>query len=175
MMIDINDPDMCEIVDEFCNESGELLEHLRDTLDKFEDDPESPKLLEEFGQTVDRIMGASKTLGLEDLGHLCQMGKIIGYKCSQVNERPLREVTGGVLFDLCDLLEVLLGNIRDGKDSHDFNLDAFKGRLQWLASKFKHIERASCSYDEKEAGKAQTGKTTTAELDRLINQFGKAS
>ena len=68
-MIDINDPDMREIVDEFCNESGELLEHLRDTLDKFEDDPESPKLLEEFGQTVDRIMGASKTLGLEDLGH----------------------------------------------------------------------------------------------------------
>ena len=76
-MIDINDPDMREIVDEFCNESGELLEHLRDTLDKFEDDPESPKLLEEFGQTVDRIMGASKTLGLKILGTFVRWERLL--------------------------------------------------------------------------------------------------
>lgn len=166
---------MREIVIEFCNESDELLEQLRDTLDEFEDKPENHKLLEEFGQTVDRIMGASKTLGLNDLGHLCQMGKIIGYKGSQVKERPLQEISGGVLFDLCDLIEVLLNNIREGKEDHDFNLEAFKGRLQWLASKFKHIERSSCSFDEEQAKQTQTSKTTTAELDRLINQFGKAS
>lgn len=170
-MIDINDPDMKEIVIEFCDESDELLEDLRDILDEFEDHPEEPKHLEKFGQTVDRIMGAAKTLGLKEIGHLCQMGKIIGYKGSQAKEQPLQEVTGGVLFDLCDLLEVLLLNIREGSDEHDYNLEAFKGRLQWLASKFKHIDRASCSFDEQEAKKEAT--KTTAELDRLISQFGK--
>lgn len=170
-MIDLNDPDMKEIVIEFCDESDELLEQLRDYLDDFEDDPSNPKLLEEFGQTIDRIMGASKTLGLKDIGHLCQMGKIIGYKGSQAKEQPLQEVTGGVLFDLCDLLEVLLVNLRESKEENDYNIEAFKGRLQWLAGKFKHIERASCSFDEQEAKKDST--KTTAELDRLINQFGK--
>ncbi len=175
-MIDLNDPDMKEIVIEFCDESDELIEELRDTLDEFEDHPEKPEYLEKFGQTIDRIMGASKTLGLQDLGDLCQMGKIIGYKASQVGEQPLQEVSGGILFDLCDLVEVLLTNLREGSESHDFNVEAFKGRLEWLAAKFKHIERASCAFDEKEAkGAKAKGKTTTAELDRLINQFGRAS
>jgi chemotaxis protein histidine kinase CheA len=173
-MIDINDPDMKEIVIEFCDESDELLEKLKDTLDEFEDDPARGELLEIFGQTIDRIMGAAKTLGLAEIGDLCQMGKIIGYKGSQTKEQPLQEVTSGVLFDLTDLLEVLLLNVREGKSDHDYNVSAFKDRLQWLASKFKHIERASCSFDEKEAEKKKAPKTTTAELDRLINQFGKA-
>lgn len=173
-MIDINDPDMKEIVIEFCDESDGLLEKLRDTLDDFEDDPSKGELLEEFGQTIDRIMGAAKTLGLNDLGQLCQMGKIIGYKGSQAKEQALKEVTGGVLFDLTDLLEVLLTNVREGKTEHEYNVDAFKDRLQWLAGKLKHIERASCAFDEKEV-KKKAPPATTAELDRLISQFGKAS
>jgi len=171
-MIDINDPDMKEIVIEFCDESDELLEQLRDILDDYEDTPSEAALLEKFGQTVDRIMGAAKTLGLNDIGHLCQMGKIIGYKASQAGEQPLQEVAGGVLFDLCDLLEVLLLNVREGKDEHDFNLDSFKNRLQWLGDKLKHIERSSCSFDEQQQTKKDS-KKTTAELDRLISQFGK--
>ncbi len=174
-MIDLNDPDMKEIIIEFCDESDALLEELRDILDDFEDDPENSILLEKYGQTVDRIMGAAKTMGLEDLGHLCQMGKIIGYKGSQAENKALQELSGGVLYDLCDLLEVILGNIREGKDQkeHDFNLEAFKGRLEWLAGKFKHIERASCDIGEEPKAKKAT--KTTAELDRLISQFGKAS
>lgn len=173
-MIDINDPDMKEIVIEFCDESDQLLEELRNILDEFEDDPEAA-LLEKYGQTVDRIMGAAKTLGLNELGDLCQMGKIIGYKGSQAKEEALREVTSGVLFDLCDLLEVLLANVREGQEEHDFNVEAFKGRLQWLAAKLKHIERGSCAFDEKEVKTSKPKTTTTAELDRLISQFGKAS
>lgn len=162
---------MKEIVIEFCDESDELLEQMRDFLDDFEDEPTKSNLLEDFGQTVDRIMGAAKTLGLQDIGHLCQMGKIIGYKGSQAKEQPLKEVTSGVLFDLCDLLEVLLLNLRESREENDFNIEAFKGRLEWLAGKFKHIERASCTFDEQEAKKDKT--KTTAELDRLISQFGK--
>lgn len=173
-MIDLNDPEMKEIIIEFCDESDDLLEELRDILDEFEDNPESGALLEKYGQTIDRIMGASQTLGLNEIGHLCQMGKIIGYKGSQADNKALQELTGGVLFDLCDLLEVILVNIRDGKkqNEHDFNIEAFKGRLEWLAGKFKHIERASCDFEE-EKPQAKKSQKTTAELDRLISQFGK--
>ena len=172
-MIDLNDPDMKEIVIEFCNESDELLETMRDILENFEDDPSQIDLLEEFGQVVDRIMGAAKTLGAQEVGHLCQMGKIIGYKSSQVDSSAVQEVAGGVLLDLCDFLEVMLQNIRDNESANDFNYEAFTKRLTWLADKLKHIDRSSCSFDEEEASDSGL-KTTTAELDRLIAQFGKA-
>jgi len=169
-MFDLDDPDMKEIVDEFCDESDGLLEEIRDILFEFEDNPTNPSALEQFGQVIDRIMGASKTLGLSDIGHLCQMGKIIGYKGSQVGEQPLQEVTCGVLMDLCDFLEELLTNLRNSRKETDYDIDAFKGRLQWLAAKFRHIDRASCEIE----GKKSSGKNvTTAELDRLINQFGQ--
>ena len=172
-MIDLNDPDMKEIAIEFCDESDELLETMRDLLEEAEDDPSQGSLFEEFGQMVDRIMGAAKTLGAEEIGHLCQMGKIIGYKCSQANNLPVQEIASGVLLDLCDFLEVMLMNVRDSETTHDLNYEAFTKRLSWLADKLKHIDRSSCSFDEEEAESTGT-KTTTAELDRLISQFGKA-
>ena len=176
-MIDLNDPDMKEIVLEFCDESDELLETLRDLLDDFEDDSSKPELLEEFGQTVDRVMGAAQTLGAEEIGNLCQMGKIIGYKASQSPQKALQEVTAGVLFDLCDFLEVLLVNIREEKDETDLNYITFQNRLQWLADKFKDIDRASCSIETEQgggAGVSEKSTKTTAELQKLISQFGKA-
>lgn len=174
-MIDLTDPDMKEIVDEFCDESDGLLEQLRDNLDDFEDDSSQSHLLEEFGQTIDRIMGAAQTLGGDDIGELCQMGKIIGYKASQSQQRALQEITAGVLFDLCDFLEVLLVNIREDKSRSDLNYETFKNRLQWLVAKFKDIDRASCTIEEAGGAATGKGKKTTAELEKLISQFGKAS
>lgn len=173
-MIDINDPDMKEIVIEFCDESDSLIEELNDYLDKFEDDPSTGDLLEKYGQTIDRIMGAAKTLGLNEIGSLCQMGKIIGYKGSQAEKLALKEVVGGVLFDLTDLLQVLVSNVRSGESEHDFNLKAFNDRLIWLNDKLKHIDRSSCSFDEVEQRKSKEKTTTTAQLDKLISQFNKA-
>ena len=178
-MIDLNDPEMKEIVEEFCDECDDLLEQMRDSLDNFEDNPSESKHLEEFGQTVDRIMGAAQTMGVSDIGQLCKMGKIIGYKASQSDNVALQEIAAGVLFDLCDFLEVLLVNIREGKENTELNYETFQDRLQWLADKFKDIERASCAIDSNEdgAGASQTPKNskTTAELQKLISQFGKAS
>jgi chemotaxis protein histidine kinase CheA len=171
-MIDLNDPDMREIVIDFCDESDELLETMRDLLESFEDNPSQPELLEQFGQVIDRIMGAAKTLGAAEIGHLCQMGKIIGYKSAQAEQTAIQEVAGGVLLDLCDFLEVMLTNVRDNEKSSDFNYEAFTKRLSWLADKLKHINRSSCSFDEEEA-KGSGIKTTTVELDKLIAQFGK--
>ncbi len=171
-MMDLDDPDMKEIVIEFCDESDELLETMRDLLEEFEDDSSQSKLLEEFGQMVDRIMGAAETLGAEQVGHLCHMGKIIGYKSSQADQVSVQEVAGGVLLDLCDFLEVLLTDIRESKTSHSLNYNAFTKRLSWLADKLKHIDRSSCSFDEEKEKKEKSGgNKTTAELEKLIAEF----
>lgn len=163
-MIDLKDPSMKEIVDDFCTECEELLAVLEDKLESFEDS-EDAKNLEEFGQTIDRIMGAAATIGAETIGHLCKMGKIIGYKSSQSSDKKLNQVVAGVLFDLVDMLTELIKNLRQGVDKSDLNVDAFITRLEWLSNKFKHIDRASCDFEEGD------NTMTTSELEALINQF----
>ena len=165
-MMDIHSPDMFEIVVEFCNESNVLIEQCRGHLQEFEDDPTQTPLLEKYGQIIDRMMGAASTMGLDELASLCKMGKIIGYKSSQCDQQALNEVACGVLFDLTDLVETLVSNLREKKTEHDFDVPSFSSRLQWLAGKFKHIERASCDFEEDEAQSSE-------ELDKLISQLDR--
>ena len=172
-MIDLNDPDMREIVLDFCSESEDLIENLKDYLEAFEDDPTDNHLLEQFGQTIDRMMGAAKTIGAEEIGHLCEMGKIIGYKASQNDNQGLNEMTCGILFDLTEFVEILVNNLKEQKEEGDFNIEAFNKRLNWLADKFKHIGRASCSFED-EDDDSEEDTSTTAELEALIKKFGKA-
>lgn len=165
-MFDLNDPDMKEIVIGFCDECDALLEELEGCLDQFEDNEDS-KYLEKYGQIVDRMMGASQTLGIKNIGQLCEMGKIIGYKSSQSNEKGLQNVSAGVLFDLTDLLSALVLELRDSSQKHDINVEAFFGRLKWLGEKLKHIKRASCSFD----GDEDTKDSSENSFDDLIADY----
>ena len=169
-MLDIYDPDMFEIVIEFCDESDSLIEQCRNNLEDFEDEPTDNKLLEKYGQIIDRMMGAAATLGLTEIADLCKMGKIIGYKSSQCDQQALNEVACGVLFDLTDLVETLVTNLREKKDDHDFDVKSFSSRLSWLAEKFKHIQRASCDFEEEKIPEKDT--QSSEELDKLISGLG---
>lgn len=164
MEIDINDPDMFEIVLEFCDESETLLEQCLNCLEEFEDDPTQTPFLEKYRQIIDRMMGAAATLGFNEIASLCEMGKIIGYKSSQGDQQALNEMACGILMDLTDLLEILVTNLKEKKNEHDFDIPSFSSRLQWLADKFKHIERASCDF-EAEDDEA----ISSSELDDLIS------
>ena len=169
-MIDLNDPEMKEIIDDFVSESESLLKELNAVLEQVEDDPSDGKKLEEFGQVIDRMMGAAQTMGFEKIGYICQMGKLIGYKAGQHNKEAMTEMTSGVLFDLLDLLENLLAEIKDGKES-TYDSSAFISRLEWLAGKFGHIKRASCSFDGEDDDGLEDDVTATIELQKLIGQF----
>lgn len=144
----LNDPSMREIVVDFCNESLELLDEMEECLDNFEDDPSDTSQLEKFGQVVDRIMGAAKSVGANEVANFSELGKIIGYKSSQVNDQALLGVTNAILFDTVDILREMVKNILDQKTKFlkDINTEAFGSRLRWLSEKFKNIERASVSY-----------------------------
>lgn len=149
----LDDPSMKEIVDDFCNESKALFAELEDCLEKLEDDPNETAELEKFGQVIDRIMGAAKSVGADDIATFCELGKTIGYKSSQIKDTALLEVVVAILFDSVEILKKMISKIQTKEDHglKTINTDAFATRLRWLADKFKNIERSSVSYKEEEA------------------------
>jgi chemotaxis protein histidine kinase CheA len=143
----LNDPSMKEIVIDFCNESDELFNQLESTLNTLESNPLNHNELEKFGQIIDRIMGAAKSMGANEIAQFCELGKLIGYKSAQINDLPLLEVVIAILFDAIHMLRKMIRSVRDGNDScmKNLNTKAFATRLTWLSEKFKDIERSSCA------------------------------
>ncbi len=138
------DPDMTEIVDDFCKESGAIYNQLEEMLEEYEDDKDSKKL-EEFGQVIDRVMGAAKSIDAELTGMYCELGKTISYKASQSMDKALLDIVVAVLFDTVEILIVMNKTIANEKIEKvsGVNLEAFGTRLRWLADKFKDIQRSS--------------------------------
>jgi chemotaxis protein histidine kinase CheA len=148
----LNDPSMKEIINDFCDETASLLILLEESLTMLEENPSNTKELEKFGQVIDRIMGAAKSIGANEIATFCELGKIIGYKSSQVKDVPLIEVVVAILFDSLDMLKKMNQSLKTGNDTsmNKLNTKAFVTRLNWLSAKFKDIERASCALpDEK--------------------------
>lgn len=166
-MSELKNPDMKEIIEEFCNESDELIDLLYSSLDDFEE-TSNTQALEQFGQIIDRIMGAAKSIGAQRTGHFCELGKIIGYKSSQVNDPQLLKITHAVLSDNVSIVESMLQNIRNIQEEkvEGTSLEAFASRLKWLSEKFKHIERASVAVVQKKTQMEQ------GSIDDLLKDLG---
>ena len=143
---------MQEIIDDFCAESFQLFEQLEGLLEQFESDFQNTTLLEQFGQIIDRVMGAAKAIEANDIAQFCELGKLIGYKSGQTKETTLLNVVVAILFDTVDLLKKMLTKFKTGDATplKGLNTEAFATRLKWLSEKFKHIERASCATNKAE-------------------------
>lgn len=150
-MNNLLDPSMKEIVIEFCDEAESLFDQLDSILNLLEENPTLSIELENFGQVIDRIMGAAKSIGADEIATFCELGKIIGYKSSQVKDVPLIEVVVAILFDSIDILRKMIKSLREGdsRSMNKINTKAFTTRLHWLSDKFKDIERASVAIDKK--------------------------
>lgn len=162
----LNDPDLREVVVDFCKESNIIFDELEEILEGLEDRID-PKEFERFGQAIDRVMGAAKNINLDQVGVFCELGKIIGYKASQVKDEKLLSVVVAVMFDAVDLLKKMIHQVeRESKcDLKTYNTEAFVTRLKWLSDKFKNIERASCGYQEEET-------LDQGNIDNLLDQLG---
>ncbi len=161
----LTDPSMKEIVDDFCNEADDLFNTLEISLKLLENDPTNTKELEKFGQIIDRIMGAAKSIGASEIATFCELGKLIGYKSSQVKDLPLIEVVVAVLSDSLDMLRIMNKSLRDGNDTSmtKINSKAFVTRLNWLSAKFKDIDRSSCAVE---------GNLNQNSIDELMKSLG---
>jgi chemotaxis protein histidine kinase CheA len=161
----LNDPSMKEIVIDFCNEADELFNQLETSLNILESNPLNHSELEKFGQIIDRIMGAAKSMGASEIAQFCELGKLIGYKSSQINDVPLLEVVIAILFDAIHMLRKMIKSVRDGNNNcmKNLNTKAFATRLTWLSEKFKNIERSSC---------AVNGNLNQNSIDDLMQSLG---
>ncbi len=161
----LNDPSMKEIVVDFCTETEELFDQLETCLQNLEENPKNTKDLEKFGQIIDRIMGAAKSIGANEVAIFCELGKVIGYKSSQIKDIPLIEVVVAILYDSLDVLRKMIKALREGNDSSmkKINPKALVTRLNWLSAKFKDIDRASCAID---------GNLSQNSIDDLMQSLG---
>lgn len=132
-----------EILKGFFDETQELIGELTNIVEEFEENC-NPELLEKFGQTIDRIMGAAYTLDLQEIGRFCELGKKIGYKASQATDKKLIELAGPILADTTEILDAMMKGLLK-KEYHPSQevLNAFKERLKWFLEKFQDIERAT--------------------------------
>lgn len=97
----------------FLEESHTVLDELKDCLTLF-NNTEDPKSFEQFGQKVDRIMGAAYTLSLNFFGDLAKMGKEIGYKSSQLKDIEKLFVIQSLLSQLVKAMELILRQFKKG-------------------------------------------------------------
>jgi chemotaxis protein histidine kinase CheA len=141
-----------ELVSAMCHETLELCDQLDNILSDFDEEESFSEPLEKFGQTIDRIMGAAKSLGLERIGLFSELGKIISYKASQSHSRELTNIVVGTMADCVDIIRALSDSLSQGKGEKidDIDLEAFSKRLEWLSDKFKHIDRSSVAFGEAE-------------------------
>jgi chemotaxis protein histidine kinase CheA len=173
----LEDPSMKEVVEDFCRESKENYEQLDEILFELEEDLTNKEYLEKFGQVIDRVMGAAKTLGADQIGTICELGKLIGYKSSQVQEEALLNIVVAVLFDTMEILKKMNSQLEQGKgiSIQSINTEAFVSRLKWLSTKFEHVDRASVTVDDRKEDEVKLGageNQSQGDIDDLLSSLG---
>lgn len=176
---DDNDIDV-EILKEFQLESQALTEQMLEILESIEGDFSQVKRLEEYGQTVDRIMGGAKSLAMSTtnaehaihkIGDYSALCKAVGYKASQIkNNSGFYDICVALLLDATELLEEMINSITENKPKEVKQLlsKTFLDRLRWVSNQFSAEYRASVEVKENNAPK----KLGQSEIDDILAKLG---
>jgi chemotaxis protein histidine kinase CheA len=141
---------MDEILREYIHDAQSILKDLNQILELLEEDPSRFELLEEFGQKVDRIMGAAKSMGLDLSGKISDYCKRSSYKAAQAQSPQLTVICTAFLAEAVEDLEVITNSLyHSGQEEMDpVLLKTLYSRMEFLASRLSHIERSSVMIDE---------------------------
>lgn len=166
-----------EILKEFQNESKILIDKMGSILEACEGDYSQVKGLEEYGQNVDRIMGAAKSLALlvgpdhlihkiADYSAIC---KAVGYKSSQIQDNEqFYDICVALLMDGTEVLQVMINGLSTGSTGiQELFSKTFLERLRWVSSVFSADIRGSV-----EVHKGQKTKLSQNEIDDLLKKLG---
>lgn len=166
-----------EILNDFLNESKKLVSESLLLLEKIEDDPTQVRKLEEYGNSVDRIMGGAKSIALlvppnhalhmvSDYAGLC---KAVGYKASQiVGNDHFYNTCVALLLDATETLSELLDNLDKSSEELKKSLsETFIERLRWVSNKFNSEFRSSV-----DASGSSEKKLGQNEIDDLMKKLG---
>jgi len=144
-----------ELIQEFCQDVRAILEELSPLIDSIEFKNTRPGDLESFGQKVDRIMGAAKSLGYESIGTISELCKAVSYKASQSQDPNLVRIVTGILAEALEALSVLVKSLENNGTelSDDPQVLAICSRLNFLQNKLAFIQRSSVAVDDPELAK----------------------
>lgn len=167
-----------EIVESFYIESKSLVVQLVELLERVDGDFTKADQLEIYGQTVDRIMGAAKSIALAfpeghliyKIGDLSAICKAVGYKASQIRGNPeFFNISVALLLDATEGLDGMLEALKKGqeKDIREVFNQTFINRLKWISSKFGSEVRETVGPKEPSADKLSQG-----EIDGLLKKLG---
>ncbi len=166
------------ILKDFQDESKALIEKMISILDQCEGSFSQVKSLEEYGQTVDRIMGGATSLAMalatpsarvQQIGDYAGVCKAVGYKASQIKgNEQFYDICVALLQDATEVLEALVDNLfEQGEQNLKSVLNQpFIDRLKWVSDKFGAEYRASVDVNKK------SGPMDQAEIDDLLKKLG---
>jgi chemotaxis protein histidine kinase CheA len=143
---------MDEIVQEFCQESRLILSELDLLLEGLELNPSDFKSLEVFGQKVDRIMGAAKSLEFHQMGIISEFCKTISYKSAQSKNTDLVTIVVAFLFEAIEVLKDMFNNLENNKPAElgPAFIKTILSRLEFISGRLTHIQRASVAIEDKD-------------------------
>jgi chemotaxis protein histidine kinase CheA len=165
-----------EILKEFQDESKILIEKMTSILEACEGNFDQVQGLEEFGQNVDRIMGAAKSLALmaepehlihkiADYSAIC---KAVGYKSSQIQDNEqFYDICVALLMDGTEVLQEMIDGLTAEVELKEIFTRTFLERLRWVSAEFGSDVRASV-----DVNKNQKGKLSQNEIDDLLKKLG---
>lgn len=163
-----------EIIRDFVSESKKIVTECLNLLEGIEGNFEQVGLLETYGNSIDRIMGGARTLGLNlneesvlsmisDYAAVC---KNVGYKASQIQgNENFFNVCVGLLIDGSETLSLLLDKaelpLAEVKKTIP---DEFIGRVRWALQQFGDDVRSTV---------ASKPSLSQAEVTALLNKLAK--
>jgi chemotaxis protein histidine kinase CheA len=141
-----------EIVQEFCSETKVLLSELEPLLEALELNPANLKALEDFGQKVDRIMGAAKSLEFHQMGIISEFCKTISYKSAQSKNTELIIIVVAFLFEAVEILNAMIENLQINKRAEldPLAIKPILSRLEFISGRLAHIQRSSVAINDKD-------------------------
>lgn len=168
-----------ELLEGFFSESVTLVSEMNALLDEVEDNFSKVEMLADYGNKVDRIMGAAKSLCLlvsgdhplfmiSDYTALC---KAVGYQASQIkNNQHFFDICVALLMDATDMLSELLGNLdKEGKELRESIPQAFIERLRWVSNQFSKTVSVSVGITTQED---VSSKMQQDDIDALLKKLG---
>lgn len=165
-----------EIIRDFVSESKKIVTECLNLLENIEGNFEQVALLETYGNSIDRIMGGAKTLGLDlskesvlsmisDYATVC---KNVGYKAAQIQDNEaFFNICVGLLIDGSEMLFLLLDKVEQPlAEVKKVIPDEFIGRVRWALQQFSDDVRSTV---------ASKPSLSQAEVNALLNKLAKKS
>lgn len=124
--------EMQEIIQDFLNESSEILEGLDNKFVELEKAPEDLQLLNDIFRSAHTIKGAAGFLGFKQLVEVAHATENVLNKLRQ-GEMKVNSAIMDVILQAVDFIKLLIGNIRDNNQKEE-DLSGITARLNGVLS-----------------------------------------